>query len=209
MNILITNDDGWGFDGIKSLERIAREFGDVWIVAPDQPMSGISHRMTFEVPMIFEERQPNSFALGGDTCRLHARWIDATGEKIRLGSVRDQQRSQSWNRPIRLRHRCRGARSDFVWLQRHRHFATPEKICRTLQLVKSRTADEILFRNVASTKTDHTNLVQRKLAGPRDGRRKPTQTQRHHSRPQPASRRLRAGRRRKINLSGPLQRSKT
>ena len=65
MKILISNDDGWGFDGIRALENVAREFGDVWVVAPQQPMSGISHQMTFEVPMELAEKAPQSFALGG------------------------------------------------------------------------------------------------------------------------------------------------
>ena len=54
MNILVTNDDGWGSPGIELLEEIAKEFGDVWTVAPTEPMSGISHQMTFEVPMAIE-----------------------------------------------------------------------------------------------------------------------------------------------------------
>jgi len=65
MNILITNDDGWGFDGIKVLESVARQFGNVWTVAPDKPMSGISHQLTFERPMSFVEKEPQSFSLDG------------------------------------------------------------------------------------------------------------------------------------------------
>lgn len=65
MNILITNDDGWGFAGIKSLESIANEFGTVWTVAPAKPMSGISHQLTFERPMSFIEKAPRSFSLDG------------------------------------------------------------------------------------------------------------------------------------------------
>jgi 5'-nucleotidase len=65
MNILITNDDGWGFEGIKRLESVAREMGNVWVVAPQKPMSGISHQVTFEVPMSFEEKAPQSYALDG------------------------------------------------------------------------------------------------------------------------------------------------
>ena len=65
MNILVTNDDGWGSPGIEQLEKIAKEFGDVWTVAPTEPMSGISHQMTFEVPMAFEQKSDRSFSLGG------------------------------------------------------------------------------------------------------------------------------------------------
>lgn len=65
MNILITNDDGWGFDGILALESVAKDFGNVWTVAPREPMSGISHQLTFERPMSFVEKAPQSFALDG------------------------------------------------------------------------------------------------------------------------------------------------
>ncbi len=65
MNILITNDDGWGFDGIKALEGVARQIGNVWIVAPEQPMSGISHQLTFERPMRFIEKSAQSYSLDG------------------------------------------------------------------------------------------------------------------------------------------------
>jgi 5'-nucleotidase len=65
MNILISNDDGWGSPGIRTLEKVARRLGNVWVAAPADPMSGISHQMTFEVPMTFEEREPQSFSLTG------------------------------------------------------------------------------------------------------------------------------------------------
>jgi 5'-nucleotidase len=65
MNILITNDDGWGFEGIQALESVASQFGDTWTVAPLEPMSGISHQLTFERPMSLIEKAPQSFALDG------------------------------------------------------------------------------------------------------------------------------------------------
>ena len=65
MNILITNDDGWGFEGIEALESVAKQFGEIWTVAPQEPMSGISHRLTFERPMSLTEKAPRSFALDG------------------------------------------------------------------------------------------------------------------------------------------------
>ena len=65
MNILVTNDDGWGFDGIETLAAVARQFGDVWIVAPELPMSGISHQLTFERPMRLVEKENQSYSLSG------------------------------------------------------------------------------------------------------------------------------------------------
>ena len=48
MKILVTNDDGIDAQGIGHLERIAREFGEVVVVAPKHHQSGCSHQITFE-----------------------------------------------------------------------------------------------------------------------------------------------------------------
>ena len=65
MNLLVTNDDGWDAPGLKTLAQVAQKFGNVWIVAPENPMSGISHQMTFEVPMRFAQRDHQSYSLAG------------------------------------------------------------------------------------------------------------------------------------------------
>ncbi|RKM58747.1 5'/3'-nucleotidase SurE [Butyrivibrio sp. CB08] len=44
--ILITNDDGIHADGIVRLSRVAQEFGEVWVVAPDSERSAMSHSLT-------------------------------------------------------------------------------------------------------------------------------------------------------------------
>ena len=44
--ILVTNDDGITAEGIRSLVEVAVEFGDVVVVAPDSPMSGMGHAVT-------------------------------------------------------------------------------------------------------------------------------------------------------------------
>jgi 5'-nucleotidase len=65
MNILLTNDDGWGSPGIQSLANIAKDFGNVWIVAPQQPMSGISHQLTTHDPMTLTQHAEQSYSLSG------------------------------------------------------------------------------------------------------------------------------------------------
>lgn len=45
-HILITNDDGIDANGIIRLAEKAREFGEVWVVAPDSQRSAMSHSIT-------------------------------------------------------------------------------------------------------------------------------------------------------------------
>lgn len=49
--ILVTNDDGIAARGIKTLIDIAKEIGDVVVVAPDSPQSGQGHAITLEHPL--------------------------------------------------------------------------------------------------------------------------------------------------------------
>jgi len=44
--ILITNDDGIDADGLIRLVECAKEFGEVWVVAPDSQRSAMSHSLT-------------------------------------------------------------------------------------------------------------------------------------------------------------------
>ncbi|MBP3277601.1 MAG: 5'/3'-nucleotidase SurE [Butyrivibrio sp.] len=44
--ILLTNDDGIQADGIVRLAEVARDFGEVWVVAPDSERSAMSHSLT-------------------------------------------------------------------------------------------------------------------------------------------------------------------
>ena len=53
--ILITNDDGIEADGIRKLAEIAREFGEVTVVAPDTQRSAASHHCIFNRPLILKE----------------------------------------------------------------------------------------------------------------------------------------------------------
>jgi 5'-nucleotidase len=44
--ILVTNDDGITSRGIKALVEVAKNFGDVCVIAPDKPQSGMGHAIT-------------------------------------------------------------------------------------------------------------------------------------------------------------------
>jgi 5'-nucleotidase len=48
MNILVTNDDGYFAKGIAALVAVAKEFGNVTVVAPDKPQSGMGHAITID-----------------------------------------------------------------------------------------------------------------------------------------------------------------
>ena len=44
--ILVTNDDGITAPGIRSLIKVMNTIGDVIVVAPDSPQSGMGHAIT-------------------------------------------------------------------------------------------------------------------------------------------------------------------
>src|ERR1700755_3096328 len=49
--ILITNDDGITAPGIKNLVDAVRGLGQIVVVAPDKPQSGMGHAITIGVPL--------------------------------------------------------------------------------------------------------------------------------------------------------------
>jgi 5'-nucleotidase len=51
MRILISNDDGYFSPGIEALNEIAREFGEVTVIAPERDRSGASNSLTLDRPL--------------------------------------------------------------------------------------------------------------------------------------------------------------
>lgn len=51
MNILITNDDGWGTQGIRTLTKLMLPFGKVYVIAPEGPRSGAAACISVQKPM--------------------------------------------------------------------------------------------------------------------------------------------------------------
>ncbi|MCQ2607840.1 MAG: 5'/3'-nucleotidase SurE [Bacteroidales bacterium] len=49
--ILVTNDDGIEAQGIQFLTSVMEQFGEVYVVAPQQHQSGMSHAITIQVPL--------------------------------------------------------------------------------------------------------------------------------------------------------------
>ena len=52
--ILVVNDDGVTAPGIRTLIRLMKTIGDVVVVAPNSPQSGMSHAITLEAPLYVE-----------------------------------------------------------------------------------------------------------------------------------------------------------
>jgi 5'-nucleotidase len=81
--ILITNDDGIFAPGLRKLISIARPMGKVYVVAPDSPMSGMSHAITVKTPLrlhkLAEEKDYVEYSCNGTP-------VDAMklGEKVVL-----------------------------------------------------------------------------------------------------------------------------
>ena len=68
--ILITNDDGIDSDGIRRLAEAAKEFGEVWVIAPEHQRSAASHCITLREPVAvrphdFPVKGVHAFACGG------------------------------------------------------------------------------------------------------------------------------------------------
>ncbi len=54
-SILVVNDDGITAMGIKALIEVMSEIGDVTVVAPDGPQSGMGHAITIGKPLRFDK----------------------------------------------------------------------------------------------------------------------------------------------------------
>ena len=61
MEILITNDDGWGAKGILTLVRILTQLGHVTVVAPDGPRSGMSNAITVNQPIYLRKLEDTNW----------------------------------------------------------------------------------------------------------------------------------------------------
>ncbi|PQA54890.1 5'/3'-nucleotidase SurE [Siphonobacter curvatus] len=67
MRILVTNDDGIYSPGIAALAKVATEFGEVYVVAPDVEQSSMGHAVTHSRPLSFK-KSPITF---GDHIQAH------------------------------------------------------------------------------------------------------------------------------------------
>lgn len=65
MNILISNDDGYFSQGIALLARIAGEFANVRVVAPERDRSGVSNSLTLDRPLRIRTAENGFYYVSG------------------------------------------------------------------------------------------------------------------------------------------------
>ncbi len=65
MKIVITNDDGIDAPGLDTLCQCVRPLGDIVIVAPQKPQSGIAHQITVRDPIRFHQLAADRFSING------------------------------------------------------------------------------------------------------------------------------------------------
>ncbi|MDO4226935.1 5'/3'-nucleotidase SurE [Neisseria dentiae] len=65
MNILICNDDGYLAPGIAILARVAAEFANVRVVAPERDRSGVSNSLTLDRPLHMREADNGFYYVSG------------------------------------------------------------------------------------------------------------------------------------------------
>lgn len=80
MRILLTNDDGIDAPGIKALFEGLRDLGEVWVVAPSDERSGVSHAFSIHGPLRVDHADwvPGSRGYG-----VHGTPVDAVKLAIR------------------------------------------------------------------------------------------------------------------------------
>jgi 5'-nucleotidase len=83
MRILCTNDDGILGEGLNLLRRVAEDFAEVYVIAPDRERSAASHAITLDAPLRAEDVGPRAFALNGTP--VDCVWV---GVNKLLGEVR-------------------------------------------------------------------------------------------------------------------------
>lgn len=65
MNILISNDDGYQAEGLAILARVAAEFANVRVVAPERNRSGASSSLTLDRPLRIQEAANGFYFVDG------------------------------------------------------------------------------------------------------------------------------------------------
>ncbi len=85
--ILVSNDDGIHAPGILALIQVAQEFGEVTVVAPNSPQSGMGHAISVGKPLrIYEEELTEAHLIGFATSGTPADCV-----KLATGVIMDEE----------------------------------------------------------------------------------------------------------------------
>lgn len=63
--ILLTNDDGYGAEGLRTLEECVEGLGEIVVVAPDRERSAVSHGLTIRSPLELTRLGDDRYSLNG------------------------------------------------------------------------------------------------------------------------------------------------
>jgi 5'-nucleotidase len=88
MRFLLTNDDGIGAPGLEALMAVARQLGDVHVVAPVAPCSQCAHQVTTHRPVRLHEHGPGTHAVEGwpaDCVRVALRGLGLQADWVLSG----------------------------------------------------------------------------------------------------------------------------
>ena len=88
MKFIVTNDDGIEAQGLLTLAGLMSRWGDVTVVAPAEPQSGISHQLTNNRPIRVDDLTGNRYRVWGtpaDCARLALNRLATGGDWVLSG----------------------------------------------------------------------------------------------------------------------------
>lgn len=65
MLVLLTNDDGIKAEGLITLRKEVSRIAEVWVVAPEDEQSAISHSLTLQKPLEVKKMSDRTFSISG------------------------------------------------------------------------------------------------------------------------------------------------
>jgi 5'/3'-nucleotidase len=88
MKLVLTNDDGIDAPGLAALYQIVKPLGEIVVVAPSQPHSGVGHRVTTNKPLKVQPTRDHFFSVDGtpaDCTRLALKVLAADADWLIAG----------------------------------------------------------------------------------------------------------------------------
>jgi len=88
VKLIVTNDDGITAAGLQTLVRLAAQWGEVVVVAPAEPQSGVGHRLTTDRPIRVDKLTEERYRIWGtpaDCTRLALNCLASDGDWVLSG----------------------------------------------------------------------------------------------------------------------------